>query len=58
MHKHNIDLLKRRAAQARALAEMVGEPGTASRLLGAAVGYEIEAGILEEVQATESEPSH
>lgn len=48
MHRHDIETLKRRAAQARALAEMVAEPETVSRLIGAALGYEIEASTLEE----------
>jgi hypothetical protein len=48
MHRHDIATLKRRAAQARELAEMVVEPETVNRLLGAAVGYEIEARVLEE----------
>jgi hypothetical protein len=56
MHKHDIPTLKRRANQARALAELVAEPAAASRLLGAALGYEIEAEMLEDMMADEPPP--
>jgi hypothetical protein len=51
MHSHDFETLKRRAAQARELAEMVEEPRTINRLLGAAAGYELEAEVLAEARA-------
>ena len=57
MHKHDIETLKRRASQARELAELVSEPEAASRLLGAAMGYEVEAAIVEEAKSVMSDPA-
>ena len=57
MHKHDIETLKRRAHQARELAELVGEPDTANRLLGAAMSYEVEAAIIADAKAVGDEPA-
>ena len=50
MHKHDIETLRRRASQARELAQLSAEPQIVNRLLGAAAGYEIEAERLEQSQ--------
>ena len=56
MHKHDIETLRRRANQARELAEIAAEPQIINRLLGAAAGYEIEAERLERSRLDPGDP--
>jgi hypothetical protein len=56
MHRHDIGTLKRRAEQARELAQAVADQDAVNRLLDAAIGYEIEAERLETRMAPGGEP--
>jgi hypothetical protein len=58
MHKHDIETLRRRAAQARELAQISSEPYIANRLLAAATGYEFEVSLLLESKVTDNEAVH
>jgi hypothetical protein len=58
MHKHDIETLRRRAAQARELAQISSEPHIANRLLAAATGYEFEVSLLQDSKVADNEAVH